>query len=406
MNRVCRGIALRKDDHRIFSDGSLEGINTALDLVEEALISLQEKAKQQPLPARSDAESHCIRDRPQPSTSDAHLETSKKVKTTGVLIKRQPRSRSRNLKSGSLHPGSKRRVKAKKKQDASVPRANNPNENLSSSSDDTPRRLRSQRPRSTQEPFRPRSKRGNESDAQRLPCDSTHRSIIDSPSHDHGPSHRSSKRQVNRGSSRMAVETSEDEVLPGRRYKSTRRSNSRGSHSKHHPRERGSFEEEEESDSVTSHREMRRTNPREIITLSSRGNSTLQSTKTKNLTARSAPAGTAVNKPSHRYAQPTLTSRLRTELLERREAEEKENLIPFIPSGSKNKSFHLGVIIQKELGRLKNIPPKELENAMTAQQAKHGNKGSTSRVTEEAVKLAMQNIEKEITAVTKQISKQ
>lgn len=92
-------------------------------------------------------------------------------------------------------------------------------------------------------------------------------------------------------------------------------------------------------------------------------------------------------------------------MLERREAEEKENLIPFIPSGSENKSFHLGVIIQKELGRLKNIPPKELENAKAPQQCKPGNKSSISVMTEEAVKLAMQNIEKEITAVTKQISK-
>ncbi|XP_063599347.1 uncharacterized protein LOC134775718 [Penaeus indicus] len=380
-----------------------KGINIALDIVEEALISLQEKAKQQPIPVRSSTDSHCIRNSPQPSTSDAHHETSKKVKTTGVLIKRQPRSRSRSLRTGSHHPSSKRKVKTKKKQNISVPKADNLNENLSSSSDDTPRRSRPQQPRSCQGPPRPRSKRSNENNTQSLPCESTHRSITDNSTHNPGPRYRSPKRQGSRASSHMVGETSEDEVLPGRRYKSTRRSNSRGSHSKHHLRERGS--PEEESDSVTSHKEPRRTHNREILTLSSRGNSTLQGTKTKNPTARSLPTGKGADKPSHRYAAPTLTSRLRTELSERREAEEKENLTPFIPSGSKNKSFHLGVIIQKELGRLKNIPPKELENAMTTQQCKPSNRSSTSGMTEEAVKLAMRNIEKEITAVAKQISK-
>lgn len=380
-----------------------KGINTALDIVEEALISLQEKAKQQPVLPGSSTDSHCIRNSPQPSTSDAHQKTAKKVKTSGVLIKRQPRSRSRNLRTGSHHPSGKRKVKTKKKQDISAPKIDNPNENLSSSSDDTPRRSRSQQPRSRQEPLRPRSKRGNENVTQKLPCESTHCSIIDNSTHNPAAIYRSSKRQGSRGSSHIVGETSEDEILPGRRYKSTRRSSSRGSHSKHHLRERGSLEEE--SDSVTSHKEPRRTSNREIITLSSRGNSTLQSTKTKNQTARLLPTGKGVDKPSHGYAAPTLTSRLRTELLERREAEEKENLIPFIPSGSENKSFHLGVIIQKELGRLKNIPPKELENAKAPQQCKPGNKSSISVMTEEAVKLAMQNIEKEITAVTKQVSK-
>nr|XP_027212580.1 uncharacterized protein LOC113805730 [Penaeus vannamei] len=324
-----------------------KGINTALDIVEEALISLQEKAKQQPVLPGSSTDSHCIRNSPQPSTSDAHQKTAKKVKTSGVLIKRQPRSRSRNLRTGSHHPSGKRKVKTKKKQDISAPKIDNPNENLSSSSDDTPRRSRSQQPRSRQEPLRPRSKRGNENVTQKLPCESTHCSIIDNSTHNPAAIYRSSKRQGSRGSSHIVGETSEDEILPGRRYKSTRRSNSR---------------------------------------------------------ARLLPTGKGVDKPSHGYAAPTLTSRLRTELLERREAEEKENLIPFIPSGSENKSFHLGVIIQKELGRLKNIPPKELENAKAPQQCKPGNKSSISVMTEEAVKLAMQNIEKEITAVTKQIS--
>ncbi|KAK4329394.1 hypothetical protein Pmani_000249 [Petrolisthes manimaculis] len=66
---------------------------------------------------------------------------------------------------------------------------------------------------------------------------------------------------------------------------------------------------------------------------------------------------------SHHFAQPTLTSRLRGELVTQKERQgNKENIIkmPFIPCGSKGKSHHLGVLVQQQLGHLKTVPYNQL----------------------------------------------
>ncbi|KAF2368425.1 hypothetical protein FHG87_000815 [Trinorchestia longiramus] len=58
---------------------------------------------------------------------------------------------------------------------------------------------------------------------------------------------------------------------------------------------------------------------------------------------------------SNGYAQSTLSSKLREEFSDKHKRKEKEGF-PFIPVGNEGKSFHVGVIIQKELGQLKSQP--------------------------------------------------
>lgn len=111
-----------------------------------------------------------------------------------------------------------------------------------------------------------------------------------------------------------------------------------------------------------------------------------------------------------RYAQPTLTSKFRDELSSRKEKEEKENITHFIPCGSKGKSYHVGVIVQQELGRLKNMTPKDLENLLVSspsgQEFNADETGSDSEeVTEQTVRRALTNIHQHIALATKHTSK-
>ncbi|KAK7070160.1 hypothetical protein SK128_026570, partial [Halocaridina rubra] len=62
---------------------------------------------------------------------------------------------------------------------------------------------------------------------------------------------------------------------------------------------------------------------------------------------------------SQKYSEPTLSSKLRVTLSQQKEQDTKENVISFIPSGSSNKSHHVGVIVQQKLGNLKHIPYKK-----------------------------------------------
>lgn len=55
------------------------------------------------------------------------------------------------------------------------------------------------------------------------------------------------------------------------------------------------------------------------------------------------------------YQQPTLSSKRREQLTDKPKKKDKPSL-PFVPVGSQGKSYHVGVIIQKELGKLKSQP--------------------------------------------------
>ncbi|XP_050707642.1 sarcoplasmic reticulum histidine-rich calcium-binding protein-like isoform X3 [Eriocheir sinensis] len=59
------------------------------------------------------------------------------------------------------------------------------------------------------------------------------------------------------------------------------------------------------------------------------------------------------------YAQHTFTSRLRVDHSWPRRGDEKENIIHYIPCGTKSRSYHLGIIAQQEVGRLLSQPLQE-----------------------------------------------
>ncbi|XP_018010313.1 uncharacterized protein LOC108667759 [Hyalella azteca] len=63
-----------------------------------------------------------------------------------------------------------------------------------------------------------------------------------------------------------------------------------------------------------------------------------------------------VKHASNGYAQATLSSKLKEKLDEKPGKKEKVSSLPFVPVGSQGKSFHVGIIIQKELGKLKSQP--------------------------------------------------
>lgn len=111
---------------------------------------------------------------------------------------------------------------------------------------------------------------------------------------------------------------------------------------------------------------------------------------------------TTIPVADQRYAQSTLTSRLRGELSGPPKKEEKENLIPFIPCGSKSTSHHRALIIQQELSHLKNMTSKEQQLVTVPrsclQEFDADESGSDSeRVTEQTVKRALANIQQHIT---------
>lgn len=123
------------------------------------------------------------------------------------------------------------------------------------------------------------------------------------------------------------------------------------------------------------------------------------------------PFKTTIPLSGQSYAEPTLTSKLRVKMSERKEKDEKENMIPFIPSGSTNKSHHVGVIMQQKLGLLKNMPLKELESITGPfNQAKlendDGRDADSLGPTEDVIRIAMNNIQQHIAHVTKHSSKQ
>ncbi|XP_068249967.1 uncharacterized protein [Palaemon carinicauda] len=96
------------------------------------------------------------------------------------------------------------------------------------------------------------------------------------------------------------------------------------------------------------------------------------------------------------YAEPTLSFKLRTKLTENKGKVEKENVIPYIPSGHTNKSHHVGVIMQQKLGLLKTVPPKELKTLIepfnrTEERSKEADSESLI-VTEDIIRTALNNI--------------
>ncbi|XP_045599560.2 transcription elongation factor B polypeptide 3 isoform X1 [Procambarus clarkii] len=111
------------------------------------------------------------------------------------------------------------------------------------------------------------------------------------------------------------------------------------------------------------------------------------------------------------YARPTLTSKFRDSLSSQKKEEKgKENIVTFISCGSKSKSYHVGVIAQQELNHLKHMSSKELEYITVChtrkQDLKADETGNDSEpVSEETVKRAMANIHHHIALARKHTSK-
>ncbi|XP_064089833.1 uncharacterized protein LOC135203786 [Macrobrachium nipponense] len=127
----------------------------------------------------------------------------------------------------------------------------------------------------------------------------------------------------------------------------------------------------------------------------------------KEETARApAPFKPTIPVSGQSYAEPTLSSKLRTKLTESKGKAEKENVMTYIPSGHTSKSHHVGVIMQQKLGLLKTVPLKELKTLTEAFNPPEERIKETDSdgiiITEDVIKTALNNIRDHIAHAERQ----
>ncbi|KAG7175738.1 uncharacterized protein LOC121855029 [Homarus americanus] len=352
------------------------GMTAALDIVEDALASLQEKVRnQQKRPQLIDAETNTkplqSHGNTQTSFTSSHPESiQKKQKDTSVLIHRKPTGASQ--RSRGHHRQSKEETIKNPKMQKSIPESQQQqsrhkrSQQLSSknllSSNDTLETSSGYIERNTSQiPLigcsDSRKGEGQEQITKNLHLASSMGAINSQRGgcmSKHSSNSSSKKRSYRNGEKSSATSSSSDESLLRKSYKLQGKLPHRSSRQSH-----------------------------KII-------------KEKKV----PPRITTIHVSDSSYAQPTLTSQLRDELLSQKK-EEKENLVPFIPCGSKSKSYHVGVIVQQQLGRLNNMPAKELEHLTDPLSSKQESDANETRsdcgsVTEQTIKNAMANIEQHI----------